>query len=135
VCINNTSSVLAKTSLEISLAAFLGTEFGVTHRPVPFQQLCDSRAELVDALLQGQWKTYCKTLSLLAFQSFGVVYGDLSTSPLYVYRSALSGRLDSYRDEVTIFGLFSLIFWTLTLIPLLKYVLIVLSADDNGEGE
>ncbi|TVU37304.1 hypothetical protein EJB05_10613 [Eragrostis curvula] len=83
---------------------------------------------------QGQWKTYCKTLSLLAFQSFGVVYGDLSTSPLYVYRSAFSGRLDSYHDEATIFGLFSLIFWTLTLIPLLKYVLIVLSADDNGEG-
>ncbi|GJN33375.1 hypothetical protein PR202_gb21970 [Eleusine coracana subsp. coracana] len=83
---------------------------------------------------QGQWKAYCKTLSLLTFQSFGVVYGDLSTSPLYVYRSALSGRLDSYRDEATIFGLFSLIFWTLTLIPVLKYVLIVLSADDNGEG-
>ncbi|KAL6657386.1 hypothetical protein ACP70R_005166 [Stipagrostis hirtigluma subsp. patula] len=90
--------------------------------------------EIGAASRQGQWKTYCKTVSLLAFQSFGVVYGDLSTSPLYVYKSALSGRLDSYRDEATIFGLFSLIFWTLTLLPLLKYVLIVLSADDNGEG-
>ncbi|KAL6896908.1 hypothetical protein ACP4OV_007480 [Aristida adscensionis] len=90
--------------------------------------------EIGAAARQGQWKTYCKTLSLLAFQSFGVVYGDLSTSPLYVYKSALSGRLHSYRDEATIFGLFSLIFWTLTIVPLLKYVLIVLSADDNGEG-
>lgn len=90
--------------------------------------------EIDAAARQGQWKNCCKTLSLLAFQSFGVVYGDLSTSPLYVYKSALSGRLNSYRDEATIFGLFSLIFWTLTLLPLLKYVIIVLSADDNGEG-
>ncbi|KAL6896907.1 hypothetical protein ACP4OV_007479 [Aristida adscensionis] len=81
-----------------------------------------------------QWKSHCKTVSLLAFQSFGVVYGDLGTSPLYVYKSALSGSLNSYRDETTMFGLFSLIFWTLTLVPLLKYVIIVLSADDNGEG-
>ncbi|CAD6222659.1 unnamed protein product [Miscanthus lutarioriparius] len=83
---------------------------------------------------QVQWKSYCRTLSLLAFQSFGVVYGDLSTSPLYVYRNSLSGRLNGYLDETTIFGLFSLVFWTFTLIPLLKYVVIVLSADDNGEG-
>lgn len=90
---------------------------------------------LMIVLLQDQWKSYCRTISLLAFQSFGVVYGDLSTSPLYVYKSAFSGRLNNYRDETTIFGLFSLIFWTLTLLPLLKYVIIVLNADDNGEGE
>jgi len=87
------------------------------------------------AARQVQWKIYCKTLSVLAFQSLGVVYGDLSTSPLYVYRNSLSGRLNAYIDETTIFGLFSLIFWTLTLVPLLKYVIIVLSADDNGEGK
>ncbi|XP_008802111.2 probable potassium transporter 2 [Phoenix dactylifera] len=80
------------------------------------------------------WKTYYKNLFLLAYQSFGVVYGDLSTSPLYVYRSAFSGKLRRHQDEETIFGVFSLIFWTFTLIPLLKYVLIVLSANDNGEG-
>ena len=84
---------------------------------------------------QGQWKHQYKALSLLAFQSFGVVYGDLSTSPLYVFKSALSENLVNYHDETVIFGLLSLIFWTLTLIPLLKYVIIVLAADDNGEGE
>lgn len=71
---------------------------------------------------------------LLAYQSFGVVYGDLSTSPLYVFRSTFEGKLQNHRDEETIFGAFSLIFWTLTLIPLIKYVFILLSADDNGEG-
>ena len=90
---------------------------------------------MVVVVSQGQWKHQYKAISLLAFQSFGVVYGDLSTSPLYVFKSALSGNLVNYHDETVIFGLLSLIFWTLTLIPLLKYVIIVLAADDNGEGE
>lgn len=64
-----------------------------------------------------------------------MVYGDLSTSPLYVYRSIFSGKLRDFQDEETIYGVLSLIFWTFTLIPLVKYVFIVLSADDNGEGE
>ncbi|CAL9159312.1 unnamed protein product [Musa hybrid cultivar] len=85
-------------------------------------------------ILQVHWKNYYKNLLLLAYQSFGVVYGDLSTSPLYVYKSSFSGKMYKYQNEQTVFGLFSLIFWTLTLIPLLKYVVIVLSADDNGEG-
>ncbi|KAI4348402.1 hypothetical protein L6164_009129 [Bauhinia variegata] len=79
------------------------------------------------------WVNLSRNL-ILAYQSFGVVYGDLSTSPLYVYRSTFEGKLNNHHDEETMFGAFSLIFWTLTLIPLLKYVFIVLSADDNGEG-
>lgn len=71
---------------------------------------------------------------ILAYQSLGVVYGDLSTSPLYVYKSTFIGKLQKHQNPDAIFGAFSLIFWTLTLIPLLKYILIVLSADDNGEG-
>ncbi|XP_071723260.1 potassium transporter 4-like [Rutidosis leptorrhynchoides] len=71
---------------------------------------------------------------VLAYQSFGVVYGDLSTSPLYVYSSTFIGKLDAHHNQEVIFGAFSLVFWTLTLIPLLKYILIVLAADDNGEG-
>ncbi|EPS64338.1 hypothetical protein M569_10443, partial [Genlisea aurea] len=74
------------------------------------------------------------TSILLVYQSFGVVYGDLSTSPLYVYRNIFYERLQHHQNPETVLGAFSLIFWTLTLIPLLKYVFIVLSADDNGEG-
>ncbi|KAL6597923.1 hypothetical protein ACP70R_029913 [Stipagrostis hirtigluma subsp. patula] len=79
------------------------------------------------------WTTAYSNLLVLAYQSCGVVYGDLSTSPLYVYKSTFSG-LQHFQDEETVFGVCSLVFWTLTLIPLLKYVFIVLSADDNGEG-
>ncbi|KAH1204884.1 Potassium transporter 4 [Glycine max] len=82
---------------------------------------------------QLSWVNLSRNL-LLAYQSFGVVYGDLSTSPLYVFTSTFKGKLQNHHDEETIFGTFSLIFWTLTLIPLLKYVFILLSADDNGEG-
>lgn len=82
-------------------------------------------------------KLSCVSLSqnlILAYQSLGVVYGDLSTSPLYVYKSVFVGKLQNHQNEAAIFGTFSLIFWTLTLIPLLKYMWIVLSADDSGEG-
>ncbi|OEL38157.1 putative potassium transporter 3 [Dichanthelium oligosanthes] len=75
------------------------------------------------------------SLLVLAYQSCGVVYGDLSTSPLYVYKGTFSGSLHRFvGEEAVVFGVFSVVFWTITLIPLLKYVFIVLSADDNGEG-
>ncbi|XAR61301.1 hypothetical protein NMG60_11034957 [Bertholletia excelsa] len=67
----------------------------------------------------------------LAFQSIGVVYGDLGTSPLYVYSSAFA---DGIKHNDDILGVLSLIFYTLTLIPLIKYVWIILSANDNGNG-
>ncbi|KAE9619782.1 putative potassium transporter [Lupinus albus] len=82
---------------------------------------------------QLSWVNFSRTL-MLAYQSFGVVYGDLSTSPLYVYSSTFNGKSQKFHNEDTIFGAFSMIFWTLTIIPLLKYVFILLSADDNGEG-
>lgn len=85
-------------------------------------------------VLQLSWVNLSRNL-LLAYQSFGVVYGDLSTSPLYVYRSTFIGKLQNHENEDSILGAFSLIFWTITLIPLLKYVFIILDADDNGEGE
>uniref|UniRef100_A0A803LWC3 Potassium transporter n=1 Tax=Chenopodium quinoa TaxID=63459 RepID=A0A803LWC3_CHEQI len=71
---------------------------------------------------------------LLAYQSLGLVYVALSISPLYVYESAFSGSLHQHQSEEVIFGVLSLIFWILTLFPLLKYAVIMLSANDNGEG-
>ncbi|KAL0004159.1 hypothetical protein SO802_011720 [Lithocarpus litseifolius] len=76
-----------------------------------------------------------KTVLTLAYQSLGVVYGDLSTSPLYVYQSTFAGEdIQHTESNEEIYGVLSFVFWTLTLIPLLKYVFIVLKADDNGEG-
>lgn len=72
------------------------------------------------------------TLLRLAFQSLGVVYGDLGTSPLYVFYNTFP---DGIKDPEDVIGVLSLIIYTLTLIPLLKYVFIVCKANDNGQGE
>ncbi|XP_058198976.1 potassium transporter 10-like isoform X3 [Rhododendron vialii] len=67
----------------------------------------------------------------LAFQSLGVVYGDLGTSPLYVFYNTFPHGV---RDPEDVIGALSLIIYSLTLIPLLKYVFIVCKANDNGQG-
>ncbi|KAL6012337.1 Potassium transporter 5 [Asimina triloba] len=72
-----------------------------------------------------------KAVLLLAFQSFGVVYGDLGTSPLYVYSSTFLDGVPNYTDVV---GTLPLIIYSLTLLPLIKYVFIVLLANENGDG-
>ncbi|CAK9135880.1 unnamed protein product [Ilex paraguariensis] len=75
-----------------------------------------------------------KTTLLLAYQSLGVVYGDLSISPLYVFKSTFAKDIHHSERNDEIFGVLSFVFWTLTLISLFKYVFIVLRADDNGQG-
>jgi len=67
----------------------------------------------------------------LAFQSIGVVYGDIGTSHLYVFASTFP---DGIHHQDDILGALSLIIYSLTLLPLLKYVFIVLWANDNGDG-
>ncbi|PKU72597.1 probable potassium transporter 17 [Dendrobium catenatum] len=67
---------------------------------------------------------------ILAYRTLGVVFGGLVTSPLYVYPSM---NLDSPTEDDYL-GIYSIMFWTLTLIGVVKYVLIALKADDNGEG-
>ncbi|KAK2967132.1 hypothetical protein RJ640_006841 [Escallonia rubra] len=67
----------------------------------------------------------------LAFQSLGVVYGDLGTSPLYVFYNVFPNGIGDTEDVI---GALSLIIYSLTLIPLLKYVFIVCRANDNGQG-
>lgn len=66
----------------------------------------------------------------LAYQTLGIVFGGLGTSPLYVWPSI---NLSNPKEE-DFLGVMSLIFWTFTLIALVKYVFIVIQADDHGEG-
>ncbi|MQM14520.1 hypothetical protein Taro_047455 [Colocasia esculenta] len=69
---------------------------------------------------------------VLAYKTLGVVFGGLVTSPLYVYPSmSLDPEMTTKDDYLAIY---SIMFWTLTLIGVVKYVCIALSADDHGEG-
>jgi hypothetical protein len=88
-------------------------------------------AALIDCV---QGRRAWRTTLLLAYQSLGVVYGDLSISPLYVYKSTFAEDITHSETNQEIFGALSFVFWTLTLVPLLKYATIVLRADDSGEG-
>ncbi|KAI4364997.1 hypothetical protein MLD38_021023 [Melastoma candidum] len=67
----------------------------------------------------------------LAFQSLGVVFGDLGTSPLYVFYNTFPRGIQDPEDVI---GALSLIIYSLTLIPLIKYVYIVSRANDGGQG-
>lgn len=73
------------------------------------------------------WRTVA-----LAFQTLGVVYGDMGTSPLYVFSDVFSKV--NIKSDVDVLGALSLVIYTIALIPLIKYVFIVLKANDSGEG-
>ncbi|WP_151088628.1 KUP/HAK/KT family potassium transporter [Hymenobacter baengnokdamensis] len=67
--------------------------------------------------------------------ALGIIYGDIGTSPLYVMSSILkSGRVPDLIDPLLVLGGISCVIWTLTLQTTVKYVLLTLNADNNGEG-
>ncbi len=73
----------------------------------------------------------------LTLGSIGVVYGDIGTSPLYALREAVVAASGAEHEELTrasVLGVVSLILWALVVVVTLKYVLILLRADNNGEG-
>lgn len=71
-----------------------------------------------------------KELLLLAYQSIGVIYGDIGTSPLYVYSSTFSAP-PSKQD---LMGALSLILWAVFMMVTVKYIIVILRADNEGEG-
>ena len=70
----------------------------------------------------------------LALAALGVVYGDIGTSPLYALRECLSPAHGVPLTREAVLGILSLIFWALTLVVTVKYVVFVLRADHDGEG-
>ena len=70
----------------------------------------------------------------LVLGSVGVVYGDIGTSPLYAMREGLHAAGSDGLAESEVIGIVSLLIWTLILIVTLKYVVLILRADNSGEG-
>lgn len=70
----------------------------------------------------------------LTLAALGVVFGDIGTSPLYALKESFHATRGLPVNELNILGILSLIFWTITLIVSLKYVLVIMRADNNGEG-
>lgn len=95
-----------------------------------------SRGDLAENGHNGTGEAAPSGLFKLALGSLGVVFGDIGTSPLYAFREAIAATTDegAFPDRVVVLGVLSLILWTLTLIVSIKYVLILLRADNHGEG-
>jgi KUP system potassium uptake protein len=73
-------------------------------------------------------------LPILMLGAVGVVYGDIGTSPLYAMKESFIGPHPLAVDPLHIFGIISLIFWSLMLIVTVKYVAVAMRADNRGEG-
>jgi KUP system potassium uptake protein len=71
---------------------------------------------------------------ILTLAALGVVFGDIGTSPLYALKESFHATHGMPINEINILGILSLIFWTITLIVSLKYVMVIMRADNNGEG-
>jgi len=75
-----------------------------------------------------------RQLFLLSLTALGVVYGDIGTSPLYALRECFLGSHPLEPTPSNVLGILSLIFWALTLVISIKYLLFMMRADNNGEG-
>ena len=76
-----------------------------------------------------------KVTLAMSIVALGVVYGDIGTSPLYTMQTFLTGQGGvAHADETAVIGMLSLVFWTMTLITTIEYVLICMRVDNKGEG-
>jgi KUP system potassium uptake protein len=73
-------------------------------------------------------------LHVLALGALGIVFGDIGTSPLYAFKACLTAAGPLTAQPAAVLGLLSLIFWAITLVVTVKYVGLVLRADNRGEG-
>ena len=93
---------------------------------------------MADPVEDGQIQDHAhlpqKTSAALVLACLGVVYGDIGTSPLYALRESLVHAHEEGLPETSVIGIVSLLFWTVVLIVTVKYVILILRADNNGEG-
>jgi len=74
------------------------------------------------------------SLAKLAVGAIGIVFGDIGTSPIYAFRETFAGHHTLVPDQLHIYGVLSLILWSMMIIVTLKYVAIIMRADNKGEG-
>ena len=91
-------------------------------------------AAIAAAARQDTAARHTGSLGLLALTAIGVVFGDIGTSPLYAFSIALNATGHAVPTPADAMGVVSLIFWALVLMVSVKYVQLVLRADNDGEG-
>src|SRR5687768_10563385 len=74
------------------------------------------------------------SLAKLSVGAIGVVFGDIGTSPIYAFRETFAGHHPLAPDQLHIYGVLSLIFWSMMIVVTIKYVTVIMRADNRGEG-
>ena len=82
----------------------------------------------------GQTKSGFGHTAALSLGALGVVYGDIGTSPLYAIKECFHGMHAIAVTQANVLGVLSLIFWSLTMVITVKYILFITAADNRGEG-
>jgi len=82
----------------------------------------------------GSHGEHSASTSTLALGAIGIVFGDIGTSPLYAFRETFVGPHPLTLDTLHVYGVVSLIFWSMTLVVSLQYVSILMRADNKGQG-
>ena len=75
-----------------------------------------------------------KRLAVLSLTALGIVYGDIGTSPLYAFKEGFSGHHPFAATQQNVYGLLSLITWALILVVSVKYLALIMRADNKGQG-
>src|SRR6202789_1599319 len=78
--------------------------------------------------------THKATLAALSLGALGVVFGDIGTSPLYTLKECMTAAGGAKAGVDDLFGILSLMFWSLILVVTIKYLTFVMRADNHGEG-
>jgi KUP system potassium uptake protein len=95
------------------------------NKPAPVRR-ADVRTGPHDHPRQGIWK--------LAVGAIGIVFGDIGTSPIYAFRETFVGHHPIAPDPLHVHGVLSLIFWSMMVVVTIKYVGVIMRADNKGEG-
>jgi KUP system potassium uptake protein len=93
----------------------------------------DSQARDIAPIASTEAKASDPARAILMIGALGVVFGDIGTSPIYAFRESIKAS-GSAGNSSAIFGVLSLVFWAVFLVVAVKYVLIVMRADNDGEG-
>jgi KUP system potassium uptake protein len=106
----------------------------ISHQSTLTLQTQDTQVSHEDPLGEPQSHHHRSSLAILALTALGVVFGDIGTSPLYALRECFHGP---HRFETTpqnVLGVLSMVFWSGILVITLKYVFVIMRADNRGEG-
>jgi KUP system potassium uptake protein len=107
----------------------------IVHHPAPAAQAAELMPEQAVASASPHHpQAHGAGLAKLALGAIGVVYGDIGTSPLYAVKECVSLPHGVAPLAVNIYGVLSLVFWSITLVVSVKYLIFVMRADNDGEG-